>query len=67
MLDYKKMVSDIDYLVNNYFCADMEMRLIPNSQKYTQEESKKMSDIIARVYSISHCISCSACSQKYKI
>jgi hypothetical protein len=60
IINYKKMLEEINNLVDNDFCAEMEMK-----GRYTQKEAKQMADIITKVYSISHCISCSACSKKY--
>jgi len=69
-LNYLKMLEDINKLVENDFCADMEMNLIPNSQtgkiqEYKQEDSQKMASLLAEVYSVSHCIHCKACQKKY--
>lgn len=66
-LDYKKMVKDILHLVDTDFAADMDMRCLPNSKPYTQEEADKMAGIIGQVYSISHCLFCTACQSKYKL
>ena len=64
-LNYKKMVEDICKLVETDFHADMELRHLPDSEPYTQEETRKMQDTIGKVYLISHCISCTACQVKY--
>lgn len=66
-LNYKKMLSEIDKLTNNDWCAEMEMRLLPRSGGYTQKEAKRMAKLLSRVYSISHCIRCEACQRKYLI
>ncbi len=66
-LNYKDMVKHVDRLVNNDFCASMEMKLIPDSREYSQLEAKKMANIISKVYSISHCRTCVACQHKYII
>ena len=65
MLDLKRMLQDIDLLVNTDFCEEMESK---SSSKiaYTYKEAKKMAKIIASVYSISHCITCKSCGNKYK-
>jgi len=60
-LDYHKMIKDIDDLVRSDFVFDMECRLIGKSNKYTQKEAKKMADLLARIYSISHIEHCFAC------
>jgi hypothetical protein len=64
-LNYKKMVEDIDKIVNNDLCADLEMRLMPNQGEISQEDAKTAIDIIGKVYMISHGITCSACNKKY--
>lgn len=67
MLNYKKMVQRIDELVNNDFCLSMEMKLMPKAELPTKQEIKKMIDIIGKVYTISHCITCGVCDGEYKI
>lgn len=64
-LDLKRMVKEIDKLVNNDFCEDMECHLIPKSKPFTQKEAEKMADIISKVYSVSHCLHCGSCQTKY--
>ena len=66
-LNLLKMLEEIDGLVSNDFVANMEMRLIDQPSKYTRAESRKMSHLLAKVYSIAHCIHCEACSKKYLI
>jgi len=69
-LDYKKMVEDIDKLVNNDLCADLEMCLMPhtlNHRDISQDDAIKAIKIIGQVYMISHGITCSGCSKKYLI
>lgn len=61
------MVEDIDELVNNDFCAEMELKSIPNSRPYTKKEVEEMVHIIGKVYSISHCITCTACGRKFVV
>jgi hypothetical protein len=65
-LDYKKMVEDINKLAETDFCFDMELKEMPNSEPYTQQEAKRMSDLLGRIYLISHCIHCEACQRNYK-
>jgi hypothetical protein len=65
-LNYKKMIKDINNLVENDFCAEMEYKLLPKSKPYTQKEAKEMSDIISRVYLVSHCLHCESCATIYK-
>jgi len=64
-LDYKKMLQEIDELVQTDFCMDMDSRLIRKRPLFTKRESVEMAILIGRIYSISHCISCSACNKKY--
>ncbi len=64
-LNHALMLKDIDQLVSNDFCADMECKLIPKSKPYTQKEAQKMADIISSVYLVSHCIHCKACQSIY--
>ena len=65
-MNYKKMVQDINKLVDNDFSFDMELKLIPNNKKYTQEESLEMANLISKVFGISHCLTCEGCGIKYK-
>jgi succinate dehydrogenase/fumarate reductase-like Fe-S protein len=64
-LNHYKMLKDIVKLVETDFCAEMEMKTLPKSQKFTQEESEEMAHLLATVYSISHCIHCHTCQTKY--
>lgn len=64
-LNYKKMVEDVDNIVESDFCFDMDCKLMPNSKKYTQREAKAMAEIIGRIYLIAHCVTCTACQKKY--
>jgi hypothetical protein len=60
------MVEEIDAIVNTDFGANMEMKLLPHSNPYTQEEAEQMASIISSAYMVSHCIDCNACQSKYK-
>ncbi len=64
-LNYKKMLKDINDLVNTDFCQDTECKLIPKAKPYTQDEAKQMAQLLGRVYSISHCIFCISCQRGY--
>lgn len=66
-LDYKKMLKDINKLVQTDFCFEMDMKRLPDSDKYTQEEAQEMADLIGNVYSISHCTTCESCNKEYRI
>lgn len=67
-LDYKKMVKEIDKLVNNDFCFDMDcLQGLPKRRPFTQKEAKQMAQIIGSVYTIAHCVDCTACQGRYKL
>jgi len=67
-LDFEKMIDDIDTLVNTDFVADMEMRSYRGATgKYTQEESKKMAQLLTKTYWIAHCNTCTSCNGDYLI
>lgn len=68
------MMQEICQLVNNDFCFEMECKLIPveteqgsESKTYTQGEARQMAYLLGRVYSISHCLTCTSCRTKYLI
>lgn len=70
MIDYKKMLEDICDLVEDDFCVDAEMNLIPNSKTgkcdpFTQKQAEEMASRLAQIYSVAHCIHCKACQNKY--
>jgi DNA mismatch repair ATPase MutL len=68
ILNYKKMVDEIDDLVENDFVADMECRAgLPNQRPFTQKEAKAMARLLSSIYSIAHCNTCEACQNKYLI
>ena len=64
-LDYHKMLKEICKLTENDFCSEMELRQLEG--KYTQKEAERMSELLGKIYSISHCIHCKACQLKYKL
>ena len=64
-LDYKKMIKDILFLVRTDFAFSMDLKQLPFSPPYTQEEAKEMAHIIGRIYLIAHCDTCKACRVKY--
>lgn len=66
-LDYKKMLKEIDKIMQTDFMFEMDCKALPNSKPFTQKEAKKMRDELMKIYKISHCIHCSACNDKYKI
>ena len=64
-LDYKKMVEDIEEMVNTDFGMEMESKTLAGSRLYTQSEAKKMAKLIAEIYGIAHRLYCSGCRGKY--
>lgn len=67
-LNHKKMLKEIDELVNNDFCFDMDCKQgLPDQRPFTQSEAKKMARIIGEVYRVAHCIHCEACQGRYKL
>lgn len=64
-LDHYKMLEEIAEIVETDFCSEMEMKSMPKSGKYTQEEALEMSHLLGNVYLIAHCIHCRACQGKY--
>lgn len=59
-MNYKKMLEDINKLVDNDFTVDLELK-----KTYTQKEARQMAKIIADVYWISHLTHCKFCRNKY--
>lgn len=47
-------------------CAELEKKTLPKSGSYTQMEAEEMSKLLAKVYSISHCLYCRSCRRKLK-
>ncbi len=64
IMKYKQMVEDINQIVDNDWASEMELKLLPESSKYTQQEAKDMAIAIGQVYKISHGIYC-ICGFKY--
>lgn len=68
-LDYKKMLKEINDLVETDFGEDMSLRAnIEYCGKLldiSQRDAREMANIIAKVYLISHCIHCKSCGAKY--
>jgi hypothetical protein len=58
------IVQEIDELVGTEFCSEMDMKTMPNSKPYTQEEAEEMANIIGRVYLFAHKIHCEACRDR---
>jgi hypothetical protein len=66
-LDYKKMLEDINSLVDNDWRLDIDSRFLPDSKSFTQKEAVEMAIVLMKIYQISHGIRCSACNRKYQI
>lgn len=64
-LNYRKMVEDIDEIVEVDFAFEMETKLLRNANPYSQEEARLMAEMILKIYSIAHCTTCKACQRKY--
>lgn len=64
-LDYKKMIEEVDELVDSDFMFDMDCKSLPNSEPITQEEAEEMRQILLKIYRIAHCTTCVACQGKY--
>ena len=59
----EELLEKICTLVETDFCADMELRTMPNDGKYpeiTQEEAREMAKLLASVYHYAHQIHCGA-------
>lgn len=69
-VNYLKMLQDIDEIVNTDFTEDMNMKAnITYSGTHrliSQDDARKMANIIGSVYLISHAIHCENCGSKYK-
>lgn len=69
-LDYKKMIEDINDLVETDFGEDMSLRAnIEYCGKLldiSQRDAREMANIIGKVYLISHCVHCESCGVKYR-
>ena len=63
---YQLWLERIDQMVTTDFVAEMEMKILPNSIPYTQEEAKEMASLLATVYSWSHRSHCDACAASPK-
>lgn len=57
----EELMEKINNLVENDFCGDMTACAFIESKEYTQEESKKMAQILGEVYSYSHQTHCDGC------
>lgn len=63
-LNYKKMLEEIDALVNNDWGFDIDCHSLPHSKPFTQAEAKEMARVLMKIYTISHGIDC-VCGNKY--
>lgn len=59
-LDMEKMLKAINEIVQVDFAQEMSIR-----DEYTQEEAKRMSEVIDSVYMVVHCMDCKACARKW--
>jgi len=70
-LDYKKMIEEIDILVDTDWGEEMSLLAnITTNGKYkeiSQEDARAMANVIGQVYLISHSLHCSNCCKKYKL
>lgn len=64
-LDTKRMLKEIVELCSDDFSEDVSFKLLPRSEPFTQAEAKTMAEKLGRIYSISHCITCTACQTKH--
>ena len=65
-LDYLKMLTEIDKLVDNDWGFEIiDCKNMPNAKPFTQKEAREMSKVLGQIYSIAHCISCPPCQGKY--
>jgi len=58
-----QMLEDITKLTQTSFCCDMETKAMERTNLFTHKDSKKMATLLAEVYGISHCITCSTCAK----
>jgi hypothetical protein len=68
-MDYEKMIREVNEITQSDFIADMECKLKLHEKPdiFTQEEAQEMSFLLSKIYSIAHCVHCSACGEKYAI
>lgn len=66
-LNFEQMVKEIDELVSTDFMFDMDCKGIHPEEPFTHKQSQEMANILTKVYSIAHCITCKACQTKYLI
>lgn len=60
--DWKKMLEDINELVDNDFGFDLQF----DEKEYSDKDIDMMRKIILSTYQISHCVYCKSCQNKYK-
>lgn len=67
-LDHLRMLKEIDSLVSNDFCFEMDcLANLPKQRQIKQSEARQMVKIIGLIYQIAHCIHCEACQGRYKL
>lgn len=67
MLNYKKMIEDIVGILDIDFLFDMDVKTMPKGEPYTQEEAKRMAEMLGKVYKVAHSIGCKACQSDYAV
>jgi len=68
MRDFKKMVKDIDELLQTDEAAALvdHIHWIHPEAEFTQEDAAKMSKLLGQIYQIAHGITC-VCGNKYEV
>ena len=63
-LDYKRMIEVVDELTSGDALEDYEWKAATN-KPFTQSEALHMAILLTRIYSVAHCVHCTACQTKY--
>lgn len=72
-LDYKKMLEDINDIVNGGDSGDWGFSVTDDMvdlqtgklRQFSQKQAEEMSEALSSVYMIAHAVSCTACGTKY--
>lgn len=64
-LNYKKMLEEVNALVQTDFLFDLDTKSLNDNPTCTLEEIEEMRNTLLKIYGISHCTICSACQTKY--
>lgn len=62
-LNYKKMIEEVNELVNVDFTFEMECK--GTSTYITYAEAEQMRLLLLQIYMIAHCVECTGCQTKY--